>query len=67
MFVLAIAQIGPLPVLLLVVIWAFGALPPAWAIFVLVWSAVAGLVDNFLKPLLIRKGPTCRSSSSSRE
>jgi len=56
MFVLAIAQIGPLPVLLLVVIWAFGALPPAWAIFVLVWSAVAGLVDNFLKPLLIRKG-----------
>jgi len=56
MFVLAIAQIGPLPVLLLVVIWAFSALPPAWAIFVLVWSAVAGLVDNFLKPILIKRG-----------
>jgi predicted PurR-regulated permease PerM len=56
MFVLAIAQIGPLPVLLLVVIWAFSALPTAWAVFVLVWSAAAGLVDNFLKPILIKKG-----------
>ena len=56
MFILAIAQIGPLPVLLLVVIWSFSALPPAWATFVLVWSAVAGLVDNFLRPILIKKG-----------
>ncbi len=56
MFVLAIAQIGPLPVLLLVVIWAFSALSPAWATFLLVWSAVAGLSDNFLKPVLIKKG-----------
>ena len=56
MFVLAIAQIGPLPVLLLVVIWSFSALSPAWATFVLVWSAVAGVVDNFLKPVLIKKG-----------
>jgi len=56
MFILAIAQIGPLPVLLLVVIWSFSALTPAWATFVLVWSAVAGLVDNFLKPILIKKG-----------
>ena len=56
MFVLAIAQIGPLPVLLLVVIWAFSAMSPAWATFVLVWSIVAGLIDNFLKPVLIKKG-----------
>ncbi len=56
MFVLAIAQIGPLPVLLLVVIWSFSTMSPAWATFVLVWSAVAGLVDNFLRPLLIKKG-----------
>ena len=56
MFVLAIAQIGPIPVLLLVVIWAFSALSPAWATIVLVWSIVAGLIDNFLKPLLIKRG-----------
>ena len=56
MFVLCIAQIGPLPVLLLVVIWAFSAMSPGWATFVLVWSVVAGLSDNFLKPVLIRKG-----------
>jgi predicted PurR-regulated permease PerM len=56
MFVLCIAQIGPLPVLLLVVIWAFSSMSPGWATFVLVWSVVAGLSDNFLKPILIRKG-----------
>ena len=56
MFVLAIAQVGPIPVLLLVVIWAFSALSPAWATFVLVWSIVAGLIDNFLKPILIKRG-----------
>jgi predicted PurR-regulated permease PerM len=56
MFVLAIAQIGPLPVLLLVIIWSFSALSPGWATFVLVWSIAAGLVDNFLKPILIKKG-----------
>jgi len=56
MFVLAIAQIGPIPVLLLVVIWAFSAMSPVWATFVLVWSIVAGLSDNFLKPILIKKG-----------
>ena len=56
MFVLAIAQIGPLPVLLLVVIWAFSAMSPVWATFVLVWSVVAGLSDNVMKPLLIKKG-----------
>jgi predicted PurR-regulated permease PerM len=56
MFVLCIAQIGPLPILLLVVIWAFSAMSPVWATFVLVWSVVAGLSDNFLKPILIKKG-----------
>jgi predicted PurR-regulated permease PerM len=56
MFVLCIAQIGPLPVLLLVVIWAFSAMSAGWATFVLVWSVVAGLSDNFLKPILIKKG-----------
>ena len=56
MFILAIAQIGPLPVLLLVIIWAFSTMSPAWAAFVLVWSVVAGLSDNFLKPVLIKKG-----------
>lgn len=56
MFVLAIAQIGPLPVLLLVVIWSFSAQGSGWGTFVLVWSVLAGTVDNFLKPILIKKG-----------
>jgi predicted PurR-regulated permease PerM len=56
MLVLSIAQIGPFPVLLLVVIWAFSAMTATWATFVLVWSIMAGLSDNFLKPILIKKG-----------
>ena len=56
MFILSIAQIGPLPVLLLVIIWAFSTMSPGWAAFVLVWSLAAGLSDNFLKPILIKKG-----------
>ena len=56
MFVLAIAQIGPIPVLLVVVIWSYSALGPAWGTFLLVWSAVAGTIDNVLRPLLIKKG-----------
>ena len=56
MFVLAIAQIGPLPVLLLVIIWSFSAQGSGWGTFVLVWSVLAGTVDNFLKPILIKKG-----------
>ncbi len=56
MFVLAIAQIGPVPVLIVVVIWSYSALGPAWGTFVLVWSVVAGTLDNVLRPLLIKKG-----------
>ncbi|MGE5347481.1 MAG: AI-2E family transporter YdiK [Acidithiobacillales bacterium] len=56
MFVLAIAQIGPLPVLLLVVIWSYSTQGSGWGTFLLVWSIVAGTVDNFLKPVLIKKG-----------
>ncbi len=56
MFVLAIAQIGPIPVLLLVVIWSYSALGPAWGTFLLVWSVVSGTLDNVLRPLLIKKG-----------
>lgn len=56
MFILAIAQIGPIPVLLFAVIWSYSALGPGWGTFVLIWSLVAGTVDNVLRPLLIKKG-----------
>ncbi|HJQ99213.1 MAG TPA: AI-2E family transporter YdiK [Candidatus Polarisedimenticolaceae bacterium] len=55
-FILCIAQLGPLPVLIPVVIWTFSAHGAGWGIAVLVWSAAVGLVDNFLKPILIKRG-----------
>jgi predicted PurR-regulated permease PerM len=56
MFALCIAQLGPILVLLSATAWAFYSLGAGWGIFLLVWSLVVGLMDNFLRPLLIRRG-----------
>jgi predicted PurR-regulated permease PerM len=56
MFVLAIAQIGPIPVLILAVIYTFEVHGAGWGTFVLIWSSVAGTIDNFLRPVLIKRG-----------
>ena len=56
MFMLCIAQIGPLPVLVPAVIWAFWAGHTGWAIFLIVVAAVAATLDNVLRPVLIRMG-----------
>lgn len=56
MFALCIAQLGPLLVLLGATAWAFYALGTGWSIFLLVWSAVVGLMDNVIRPVLIRRG-----------
>jgi predicted PurR-regulated permease PerM len=56
MFLLAIAQIGVLPVLGCVVGWLYWTGESAWGTFMLVWSIVAGTMDNFLRPILIKRG-----------
>ena len=56
MFVLCIAQIGPILVLLGATAWAWSNLGAGWGVFLLVWSLVVGLMDNFLRPVLIRRG-----------
>jgi len=56
MFALCIAQLGPILVLLSATAWAFYSLGAGWGIFLLVWSLVVGLMDNFVRPLLIRRG-----------
>ncbi len=55
-FVLCLAQLGPLLVLLSATAWLFAAGVTGWATFLLVWSLVVGVMDNFLRPLLIRRG-----------
>ena len=56
MFVLCIAQVGALPVLVPATIWVFWQGDTGWGIFLAVWSAIVGTLDNFLRPVLIRLG-----------
>ena len=56
MLMLCIAQIGPSLVLFPAVAWVFWTGDTGWGVFLLVWSLVVGTMDNFLRPILIRKG-----------
>ena len=55
-FVLCIGQIGPLPVLLAAVVWAYWSGHGGWAIALFVWAIFVSSIDNVLRPMLIRKG-----------
>src|SRR6185369_12626503 len=56
MFVLGIAQIGPAPVLIAVVIWVYMRDGAVWGTALLIWSIPVGALDNFLRPFLIKRG-----------
>jgi len=56
MFMLCIAQVGPVLVLLPAAAWAFYTDSTGWGIFLVVWSLVVGTLDNVLRPALIRMG-----------
>jgi predicted PurR-regulated permease PerM len=56
MFVLCIAQLGPLPVMAFVVLWSYNVQGSGWGTFLLVWAIVAGSINNVLQPILIKKG-----------
>ena len=56
MFMLCIAQLGPTLVLIPAVIWVFWSGETGWGIFLAVWTAIVGTMDNFLRPILIQRG-----------
>jgi len=56
MFLLALAQIGVIPVLLPAVIWLYWNGQIGWAIGLLIWTVVVSTMDNFMRPWLIKKG-----------
>ncbi len=56
MFVLCLAQLGPILVLVPAVAWLYWSGDSGWATFLLVVSLVVGTLDNFLRPMLIRMG-----------
>jgi predicted PurR-regulated permease PerM len=55
-FVLCVAQLGPLPVLAPAVIWLYWSGDAVWGTVLLVFTVIVTVVDNILKPLLIRRG-----------
>jgi predicted PurR-regulated permease PerM len=55
-FMLGIAQIGPLPVLALSVIWLYSAGSAGWGTALLIWTVPVAALDNVLRPVLIRRG-----------
>jgi len=56
MFMLCVAQIGTIPVLIPAVIWLFWNNATLWGTVLLIWSVFVISIDNFLRPVLIRKG-----------
>lgn len=55
-FVLAVAQIGALPVLLPAVLWLYWQDDTSWAIALAVWAVIVLNVDNVVRPILIQRG-----------
>jgi predicted PurR-regulated permease PerM len=53
---MCIAQIGPILVLGAATVWLFWSGQTGWGTAFLIWSLFVGMLDNFLRPILIRKG-----------
>ncbi len=55
-FMFCIAQLGPLLVMAGATAWTFHALGTGWGTLMLVWTLTVGVMDNFVRPVLIRRG-----------
>jgi predicted PurR-regulated permease PerM len=56
MFIFSIAQVGAVPVLIPAVLWLYWGGSIGWGTFLLIVTVVVGTIDNFLRPILIKKG-----------
>jgi predicted PurR-regulated permease PerM len=56
MFLLAVAQIGAVPVLAVAVAWLYWKDATVTATALLIWTIIVGTMDNVLRPLLIKMG-----------
>jgi len=56
MFMLCIAQVGPVLVLAPAVVWVYWNGHIGWGTFLLVWTVIITTLDNVLRPMLIRMG-----------
>ena len=55
-FILAVAQVGALPVLVPATVWVYTKGGVVWGTGFLVWAIFCGTFDNFLRPMLIKRG-----------
>jgi predicted PurR-regulated permease PerM len=55
-FMLCIAQLGPILVLGPAVGWLYWTGDPVWGTVLLVWTVLVGSMDNVLRPILIKRG-----------
>lgn len=55
-FMLCVAQIGPGLVLIPAVIWVYSTRGAVWGTGFLVWAIFCSTFDNFLRPMLIKRG-----------
>lgn len=56
MLMLCIAQIGPMLILLPAAGYLYWVGDSGWATGLLIWSLLVGSLDNFLRPMLIKRG-----------
>jgi predicted PurR-regulated permease PerM len=56
MFILCVAQVGPGLVLIPAVVWLFWRGETMWGSIMVVWTIVVATMDNFIRPILIKKG-----------
>ena len=55
-FLLAVAQIGGAPVLIIPIIWLYWTGATGWGTFLLVVGIITATIDNVVRPILIKKG-----------
>lgn len=55
-FVLCIAQLGPFLVMIPTSIWLYMQISHGWGLALFIWSIPVGLLDNVLRPVLIKRG-----------
>ncbi|KQV10895.1 hypothetical protein ASC97_16465 [Rhizobium sp. Root1203] len=55
-FILCLIQIGPGLIMVPVVVWMYYSGDAVWATVMLVFTVVAGTMDQFIRPVLIRRG-----------
>lgn len=56
LFMLCLAQVGPLPLLLPVCIWLFWSGENLLGGGMVVWTLIVATIDNFIRPVLIKRG-----------